>query len=345
MKQKNFITTVLILFIIIMPIMMLPAKGNKEDPSQEQKPSSIETSAAAESEKPEGMIAQVNDFMITQEAFDEEYSRMEQALAQSGRPVTEADRGEMETVVIEGIISRHLLYEASRDKGYLAEDESIEEQYASISGQFPDEESFAQALSAQNLTPEILKEELKRGLSIQRLLEEDVNSSVSVSSEEKKTYYEENQDIFLQPEMVKASHIITMASAEDEEAVKKAALAKITEIQEKLNQGADFAETAMEFSEGPSNTQGGDLGFFARGQMVPEFEETAFSLSPGEVSGIVQTDFGYHLIKVVEKQEAAVVPYENVENDIGNFLTEQKTNTAIEQYIEDLKAKADIIIF
>lgn len=344
MNTKHFAAALLIIFFLLVP-MMVTAKGDKEkQPENQQATESMETAAPAD-EKPEGAVARVNGIIITEDDFNDELSRMKITLAQSGRPVTDADLQELEKVVLDGLISRELLFEASEAGGYLADEEAVQQQYTAIAGQFSDDETFAEALAAQELTPEILREELKRGLSIQRLIEEKVNSSVSVSEEETRSYYDENPDMFFQPEMVKASHIITLASPEDKEEVKKAALDKITEIQGKLKQGADFAETAREFSEGPSNTQGGELGFFARGQMVPEFEEAAFSLAPGEISDIVQTDFGYHLIKVSERKEASTVPYEDVGADIENFLLDQKLNAAIDSYIMDLRDKADVTIF
>jgi peptidyl-prolyl cis-trans isomerase C len=99
---------------------------------------------------------------------------------------------------------------------------------------------------------------------------------------------------------------------------------------------------AKEFSECPSNIKGGDLGYFGRGKMVKPFEDAAFALKTGEVSDIVETRFGYHLIKVVDKKPASVMGYEDVKDQVGQFLKKQKTGKELKGYIEELRKKAVI---
>ena len=138
--------------------------------------------------------------------------------------------------------------------------------------------------------------------------------------------------------------VLFLLEPDVEKSVREDAYRQIEEIQQKLENGTDFAETAREYSQGPSNERGGDLGFFGRGQMVPEFEEAAFSLAIGETSDIVETQFGLHLIKVFARTEVETVPLESVHADIESHLTKEKQNTAVEALTQELTETADIEI-
>ena len=113
-------------------------------------------------------------------------------------------------------------------------------------------------------------------------------------------------------------------------------------IKQRLKAGHDFAALAKEFSQGPSSTKGGDLGYFARGQMVTPFEDAAFSLKPGEVSDIVETKFGYHIIKVVDKKPETTISYDEVRERLGLYLKGEKTKKEIRIYVKRLEDNANV---
>ena len=155
-----------------------------------------------------------------------------------------------------------------------------------------------------------------------------VFASVVVSDEECKAFYEENPQFFQQGESVSAKHILVK---EEEECLK---------VMASINAGEQtFEEAAQSCSTCPSSAKGGDLGAFGRGQMVPEFEEAAFAAEIGAVVGPVKTQFGFHLIKVENKIEASVVPFEQVEEQIRASLQQQKQGEAYGAKVEELKAK------
>lgn len=148
----------------------------------------------------------------------------------------------------------------------------------------------------------------------------DFESAVTPTEEELKNYYEENQDSYERPEQVRARHILIKVpegtSEEDENTLRE----RMEFVLEKVQEGADFAELAKEFSQDGSGPSGGDLGYFGRGQMVPAFEESAFSLAAGEVSDIVRTEYGFHVIKVEDVREAGLQPFEDVRDAVeGEF--------------------------
>lgn len=151
---------------------------------------------------------------------------------------------------------------------------------------------------------------------------------ITVTEEEAKKFYEENPQHFMQPENVRASHILV---AEED---------KCNDLLEKITAGEiTFEDAAKEHSTCPSGQNGGDLGQFGRRQMVAEFDEAAFAAEVGHIVGPVKTQFGYHLIKVTEKNEASVAPYDQVAEIIHKNLLQEKQNKAYTKKAEELRAK------
>jgi len=117
---------------------------------------------------------------------------------------------------------------------------------------------------------------------------------------------------------------------------------KIEKIQQKLRQGEDFAALAKEFSQCPSGSKGGDLGYFAQGQMAKPFEDAAFALMPGEISDVVETTFGYHLIKVNDKTPETVLAFDDIKDGLKRYLTQQKVQQEVVLYVQKLKEQATV---
>jgi parvulin-like peptidyl-prolyl isomerase len=172
--------------------------------------------------------------------------------------------------------------------------------------------------------------------------------NVSVSPEEIRDYYEENSDQFKRPEQVRASHILICHAESlrcESDLTKEQAKAKAEEVLAMINE-TNFADLAKQFSQDPgSSARGGDLGFFSRTQMVSAFSEVAFSLDVGEVSNIVETDFGFHIIKVTNKMPETVLSFEQVKDFINETLTNQAVKQAYDELVESLKAQATIQVF
>jgi parvulin-like peptidyl-prolyl isomerase len=150
-------------------------------------------------------------------------------------------------------------------------------------------------------------------------------------------YYRKHRDEFFTPPLVRAAHIVKNV---DEQTTDEAALEQIRGIRTELEQGADFAEVADRRSDCPG--RGGDLGYFPRGQMVTEFDAVVFALEPGQVSDIFRTQFGYHIAKVYDRKPEGIRPLADVSGNIEALLFQQKKQRRIEQYIDSLRAKADI---
>jgi peptidyl-prolyl cis-trans isomerase C len=191
------------------------------------------------------------------------------------------------------------------------------------------------------------KMQFEKRLAYQKLFESKFDDKVNITEEDARKYYSENQQQFEIPEQVRASHILIKPDTSDPNvepaAAKAAARAKAEDLLKQIKDGADFAELAKDNSGCPSSARGGDLGFFSRGRMVPAFEEAAFALEVGQVSDIVETQFGYHIIKVTDRKDASVTPFEQAKDDILKLLTQNRQAELAEEYIESLKAQANIV--
>jgi len=194
-------------------------------------------------------------------------------------------------------------------------------------------EEFEKTLDEQNLTMDFVEDYYKKQLIINKLLDKTVLSKIIISSSEIEEYYNNNKNEFITPEQVRARHILVGSADEADEILKQ------------LNNGADFIELAKEKSTCPSASEGGDLGYFSKGDMIAEFEDAAFALDVGEISPVVKTEFGYHIIKLLDKKPETLIELEDAMQDIEEKLKLEKQNTAFDDYLNMLREKADIKIF
>ncbi len=186
--------------------------------------------------------------------------------------------------------------------------------------------------------------DLVRAMKIQKLLKQEVQDKISVTPAEVRAYYDDHPDEFRLSEEVCARHIVIKVSPDATEAQRKEALRSIKDAAARIQKGEAFKDVAKEVSQDGSASDGGNLGYFGRGVMVPEFEKVAFSLEEGQVSGVVETQFGYHLIKVEEKRAGRIIPFEDIKAGIQQMLEGRKAQARVSEYIAGLKAEADIEI-
>jgi foldase protein PrsA len=222
----------------------------------------------------------------------------------------------LETLITKNVIEQ----EVEKEKVSVSE-KDIDTELQGLIESYGGEETFNQQLATSGLTMEDVEEDVKTNLQIEKLLE----SSIKITDEEMKTYFDENKDSFAKTKQVKASHILVA-----DEATAK-------EVKEKLDAGEDFAELAKEYSTDGSAESGGDLGFFGEGSMVAEFEEAAFSLEVDEISEPVKTEHGYHIIKVTDKQDAAEANFDDSKEEIKDILFDEKMATEYTTWLEEKK--------
>lgn len=301
------------------------------------------TPVMATDQKPAGdKVAVVNGVAISRAQFDKELDVHLQRVARQGQQIPDEQMATLKKEILEGLIEREVLYQESQKVGIKIPDQKVDDQLAGIKKRFPTEEEFKKALASMNLTEAEVRSQIQRGLAIRELIDQKVANKIVITDEETKTYYTANPQLFKQPEQVKASHILIKVEPAADDATKAAAREKIKEIQQKLKDGGDFAELAKEYSEGPSGPRGGDLGNFRRGQMVPPFEKAAFSMQVNEVSDLVETRFGYHLIKVYEKIPEQTLAYADVKDKIAQRLKQEKIEEDATLYVDNLKKDAKV---
>ena len=297
---------------------------------------------AQETRPPTDKVAMVNDAVITQAELDSQMNTVVDRLKASGRLPDVSQLDQIRTQVLENLIARELLYQESQKRHITISQETVNEQLVNLKAQFPNEAEFNTALTRMNLTEASIKEKLERDLSLKKLIDDEVAPKVMLSDSEIRAFYDNNPQAFKQPERVKASHILIKVDPEADASQKAEAKKKIDSIQAKVQKGEDFGALAKKYSEGPSASKGGDLGYFARGQMVKPFEDATFALKPGEVSGVVETKFGYHLIKVTDKKPETTVAYNDVKERLEQFLKQKKIQEEINVYVKRLEEKAKI---
>jgi foldase protein PrsA len=223
--------------------------------------------------------------------------------------------------VLESLISQKLVRLESAKQNIVISDADIQAEIDKYTEYYGGEEGFAQALEANGYTLDQIKVQIADNLRVKKLL----GSQITITEDEMKTYFEENKETFAQEKQVKASHILVDS------------LETAQEIKQKLNNGGDFAQLAKDYStDTASKESGGDLGFFKSGDMTPEFEKAAFALKVGEISNPVKTEYGYHIIKVVEIKEAQAANFEQSKAAINDTLMEKKINEEYSDWIQQL---------
>ncbi len=351
MKRLNLVLTLAFVFFMIQAVTALNASS--QDQKAEEKPASVKSGSgeknvsakkAAEPSAKESLkpVASVNGVTISQADLDRGIESVVQRRASMGQPVDDTQTKSLKMDVLNNLINRELLNQESKKQKIMIKDELVNEKMSAIKQRFKSDAEFKTMLSKMKLTESLVKTQLKEDLSIQSLIEKQIIAKIDIQDKDTKNYYDTNPEIFKQNEQVKASHILIKIDPKDDAAKKAEAMKKIDSVQAKLKGGGDFATLAKEFSECPSKEKGGELGFFEKGQMVKPFEDAVFSMKPGETSKIVETQFGYHIIKLTEKKPEGTTPYTEVKDQVGQFLKQEKIKTELDSYIANLEKAAKI---
>jgi len=245
--------------------------------------------------------------------------------------------------IIEQLVVQELLWQEAQRHQIAVSDAEVGEELNKLKNGFETEREFTFSIEAGGFTEETFRENIRQQRSVQSMIANEITKSSVADDAEVEAFYNDNLDKMSVPEQIRARHILIKVEGDDE-TVNAAALEKISAIQKRLEAGESFPLVAIDTSEGPSGAKGGDLGLFGRGQMVGAFEEAAFALEPGEVSGPVETQFGFHLIKLEERVAAETVPFETASPQIRDYLSQQKLQQTVETLITDLRETGDVKI-
>lgn len=250
--------------------------------------------------------------------------------------------------VIDGMVTEKLL-EVELEKAKIkTTDEELNAELEKIaSSQNMSIEDYKKVLVENGQDAADFEKRVKQSLGFKKFFEKKMEKEIKKPSDEEiKKFYDENQRMFAKEETVQASHILfdTRKAPEgvDPNTYKEEQKAKAEKILAEVKEGKDFAELAKVHSSCPSGQRGGDLGPFGRGRMVKPFEEAAYAMKAGEVSDVVETQFGYHIIKTIAHNEAKTTTLEDAKEEIISRLTDKQKNEYVQNFIQEIKAKAKI---
>ncbi len=235
-----------------------------------------------------------------------------------------------------------MLKQEAKARNVTVTDAEVDQQMKTMRERAPNEAAFEKALAENGITVDRLRADTRDQMTIAKLMNAEVSGTEPVDDAEVRGFYDKNPDKFKSPETARASHILVKVDDKADDATKKAARAKIDAILQRAKAGEDFGALARENSDDGSAKQGGDLNYFPRGQMVPPFDKAVFAMKPGDISEVVTTQFGYHVIKLVDIKPAGTVPLEQVSDRVKQFLTAQKKQQQAEAFLAQLKQKSKI---
>ena len=240
--------------------------------------------------------------------------------------------------IVEELIMRNVMLDAVSKEGVSLSDAEFAEVKAELSEELPPGTTIESYMAETGTT----EAEMREQMAVRKMIMAKAESLAKPTDEEIQAFYAENKEGFSQGETVTASHILIKVDPTDDDAAKAAKRERLEGLRKQLNEGADFAEVAKANSDCPSASSGGDLGNFGRGQMVPAFEDAAFSQTVGAVGEVVETQFGFHLIKVSEHNTAKTLEFDEVKTRISDILYSQKQQDAVKEYVDGLRSKASI---
>jgi peptidyl-prolyl cis-trans isomerase C len=299
---------------------------------------------------PDAIVAKGKGVEVKRSQLDDAMVSIKSTFAARGQDLPPDEMSRMEQQILDRLIQIQILLLRATDSDKAAGRETCAKRLDAIKARAGSDEVLNRQLKSVGTTPEELKSKMTEESTAQVVLERELK--INVSEDEIKKFYDDNPSKFEQPEMVRASHILLSTKdpesnkdlPDDQKAVKKK---KAEEVLKQAQAGQDFAKLAKEYSEDPGSKDKGGEYQFARGQMVPEFETAAFSLKTNEISGIVTTQFGYHIIKLSEKIPAKKVELAKVSTEVKDYLKQQqmqKRQQDLQDYLEKLKKDCGVEI-
>ena len=282
--------------------------------------------------------AVVNGQEISAEAVNFELDRLVRFYMGHGMTMAEIRQNlpKLEAKALDQAIGAKLLLDQAARLDIPVTEKDIDAEVARVVQQVGGEENYKKALAAQGISEADFRKELEKGARVNMLVNQACAHVADPTEDEVTAFYEAHKAEYVEPHQVLCQHILVKGSND-------AALDKIKEIRERIvNDKADFAEEAKKHSDCPSGAQGGSLGWFGRGMMVPEFDKAAFEMKKGEVSGVVTTEFGYHIIYKADERGGGQQTIVDVHDQIKDLLRHEARGKAMDAYVAELREKATI---
>ena len=335
-----------------------PAQAKIEAETKAEPETKVETTASVEPiipEEPVNDIAvSVNGVDITEEELQKvlqpQLARMAQQNQQLPPGLKETLEKQFRQQLLDQLIIRQLLEEKAKETNIVISEEDVMNQIKQLlasQGSKMTLEQFKQTTAESGRNFDEIKQQVEKGMIYQKIVDSQWAGKINITEEDAKKHYDENPTQFVTKEQVRASHILITPKTDvvgaDPNQEKAKAKAKAEDLLKQIKEGADFAALAKANSDCPSAAKGGDLGFFGKGQMVPPFEKAAFALETGKVSDLVETQFGYHIIKVADRKAAGTTTFEEAKAGLIRQLAQKQQAELTNKYIDSLKAAANIV--
>ncbi len=291
------------------------------------------------------VVAVVNDDVITQsevdvllrpwyEQFKNRYQGDELAVKLN----------EVRRNLLNQLIEDKLVYQEAVKRNIEISESEIDERVQEFKSRFKTEEDFVKIMNAQGMTMTKLRERYRQQMAIRRLHLIEIKSKVFVSPLEIEDYYSKHSEEFNKPERVKLKSITIRKSSENQGKIDDDARTKAEQILTDLKKGANFTKIAEAHSEDYNASSGGDLGFVGRGELAKNIDEIVFALNPGDLSPVIESDIGYHIFKVEEREDGKKLELEEVRDQLKEYLIRIKSKERFEEWMKQLKEKAYISI-
>ncbi len=287
------------------------------------------------------VLARVNGTSISDEDLAWETGQLKAEMIRRNTPLTDTQLSALQPQLMENLIERELLFQDARQRKIRASDKWVDAALADLKGQLERVSSLQKYLADSGMTLPQLKSRLAKGVVVERLLRQEIVRTIEVSEAEMRAFYRDHPGLFAVGDRIRARQIL-IAPRGATEAAREEALQKIQALQKRIEEGEDFATLALMYSDGPSRAYAGDIGYLTRDELVAPFADAAFALAPGQVSGVVETRFGYHLIKLLERIPADPPNFWEAQGEIARILRREKETVIINNYVASLKKKAAI---
>jgi peptidyl-prolyl cis-trans isomerase C len=289
------------------------------------------------------VVARVNGVPITEQELQ---AQLRQTINQAyyHRRLPPDKEKEIRAQSLDVLIKNELYFQEAGRQNLKAERGEIQDRFDRIAAKFPSPAAFKKALEGQNMSEKDLRDRIRRQLIIESVYRTHVLDAAGVTEQEVRSYYEENREKFTKPESVELQHILIKAEDPASQDSWDQAEAEAREIHERLRSGEDFAALASKYSDDKFSIKGGHLGSVHRGRLLPELEEAAFSMPKGQTSGPIRTRMGYHILKLLDKNAAEQLGFDEVAETLRKDLENKRRQQNEESWLQKLKASAHIEI-
>lgn len=307
----------------------------------------IPNAFAAEKQLVDRVLAVVNKEVITQSEFDAIFRPVYEEVKRSGDGQDfEREINTLRLKLLNQMIEDRLVAHEANKLGIEVTDEEVAEEIKQLQSEFPDEATFHEQMKSEGIDMADVEKRFRERIAIEKLHEYIIRGKTAVSPEEVEQYYKDHPEEFIRREQVKVS-VITLRKSD--EAVSKGIMDEATKVEadrlaKALKKGANFEESAKKYSQDTYARKGGSIGFLEKGNMKSSIENVLFSLEPGAISDVLETEEAYHIFKVFEKAEGRNETFEEIRPQIHEFLFRKKAHERFTAWMEELKKKSYISI-